>query len=75
MIKANTNIECSITTTYNDLYQKYQLLSDEELIESWKHHQLKIQCKSDYHWIGFLVCEDLLRQRENMYLDDHYPKD
>lgn len=67
------NVPCN--NTYNDIYKRYQPLSDQILIEIWKYHQLRTQCKYDYNWIAFLVCEDLLRQRENMYLDDTYPKD
>ncbi|EHG33175.1 hypothetical protein HMPREF9467_00786 [ [[Clostridium] clostridioforme 2_1_49FAA] len=61
--------------TYNEIYRRYQLLSDQVLIENWKYHQHQAHHKDDYHWIAFSVCEDLLRQRENTYLDDTYPKD
>ncbi len=61
--------------TYNEIYRRYQLLSDQVLIDNWKYHQHQVQRKDDYHWIAFSVCEDLLRQRGNTYLDDTYPKD
>lgn len=60
---------------YNEIYKRYQLHSDQVLIDKWKYHQRQAQCRNDYDWIAFLVCEDLLRQRENTYLDDTYPKD
>lgn len=71
----NLSLNALHDDTYNDIYKRYQPLSDQILIEIWKNHQLRTQCKYDYDWIAFLVCEDLLRQRENMYLDDTYPKD
>lgn len=61
--------------TYNEIYRRYQLLSDQVLIDNWRYHQHQVQRKDDYDWIAFSVCEDLLRQRENTYLDDVYPKD
>lgn len=60
--------------TYNVIYKHYQPLPDQILIESWKYHQHRMQRKDDYDWIAFSVCEDLLRQRGNTYLDDTYPK-
>lgn len=60
--------------TYNEIYNRYQPLSDQVLIENWKYHQHQTQHRDDYDWIAFTVCEDLLRQRENTYLDDTYPK-
>lgn len=60
--------------TYNEIYRRYQLLSDQVLIDNWKYHQHQVQRKDDYDWIAFSVCEDLLRQRGNTYLDDTYPK-
>lgn len=62
-------------TTYNAIYEKYQLLSDEALIANWKLHQHQFRSQDDYDWIAFSVCEDLLRQRENPYLDRTYSKD
>lgn len=62
-------------TTYNQIYQKYQLLPDKEIIANWKHHQYKSTHKEDYDWIAFSVCEDLLRQRGNTYIDTTYPRD
>lgn len=44
-------------------------------MDNWRYHQHQAQRKDDYDWIAFSVCEDLLRQRENTYLDDVYPKD
>jgi len=61
--------------TYNDIYRRYQLLPDQVLIDNWRYHQHQVQRKDDYNWIAFSVCEDLLRQRGNTYLDDTYPKD
>lgn len=61
--------------TYNEIYRRYQFLSDQVLIDNWRYHQHQVQRKDDYDWIAFSVCEDLLRQRENTYLDDTYPKD
>ena len=60
---------------YDKLYAKYLDMSDEELIDQWKYHQSKHKEKYDPDWIGFTVCEDILRQRENSYLDDTYPRD
>lgn len=61
--------------TYNNIYKRYQFLSDQVLIDKWKYHQHQAQHRDDYDWIAFSVCEDLLRQRGNTYLDDTYPKD
>lgn len=63
------------SNTYNEIYRRYQPLSDEVLIDNWRYHQHQVQRKDDYDWIAFSVCEDLLRQRGNTYLDDVYPKD
>lgn len=64
----------SYTTAYNKIYKQYQLLSDQDLIESWISHQHEYRCRDDFHWIAISVCEDLLRQRGNTYLDDTFPK-
>lgn len=61
--------------TYNWIYNDYQKRTDDELIYYWKHHQYSYKGKDDYDWIAFTVCEDLLRQRGNTYLDDNYPRD
>lgn len=61
--------------TYDEIYKRYLPLSDQVLIENWKYHQHQTHTRDDYDWIAFSVCEDLLRQRGNMYLDDAYPKD
>lgn len=61
--------------TYDLIYDKYHFLLDEDLINKWKYHQHHTEQKEDYDWIGFNVCEDLLRQRGNTYLDYTYPKD
>lgn len=71
----NFYINAFYTTTYNDIYKRYQPLCDEVLIENWSYHQHQAQRRDDYDWIAFLVCEDLLRQRGNSYLDENYPKD
>lgn len=60
---------------YNQIYVEYQLLSDQSLIEKWNHHQHDIRYTNDCNQIACSVCEDLLRQRGNTYLDDTYPKD
>ena len=60
--------------TYNEIYRRYQLLSDQVLIDNWKYHQHQVQRKDDYDWIALSVFEDLLRQRGNTYLDDTYTK-
>lgn len=62
-------------TTYNEIYNDYKNRSDCILIDLWKYHQHHSQRKDDFDWIAFSVCEDLLRQRENIYLDVTYPKD
>ncbi len=54
---------------------RYALLTDQALIDRWKYHQLRSRRREDGDWIAFSVCEDLLRQRGNPYLDNHYPKD
>ena len=51
---------------YNAMCMRYALLTDQALIDRWKYHQLRSQHKED---------GDLLRQRGNPYLDNHYPKD
>ena len=61
--------------TYDLIYDEYHFLLDEELIAKWKYHQHHTKQKEDYDWIAFLVCEDLLRQRGNAYLDETYPRD
>lgn len=60
---------------YNETYQKYQLLPDKQIIANWKQHQHQSTHKDDYDWIAFSVCEDLLRQRGNAYIDTTYPRD
>lgn len=64
-----------ILKKYNEIYIEYQLLSNQFLIEKWKYHQHHIRHNSDCDQIACSVCEDLLRQRGNTYLDDTYPKD
>lgn len=59
---------------YNLIYFMYRLLQDNEIIDNWKYHQHLIAKRDDYNWIAVDVCEDLLRQRENLYLDNLYPK-
>lgn len=71
----NLSLNALHDDTYNDIYKRYQPLSDQVIIEIWKYHQHHAQHKDDYDWTAFSVCEDLLRQRGNMYLDDTYPKD
>lgn len=71
----NSSLNTVHNHTYNNIYKHYQLLTDEELINNWRYHQHQAQHKDDYDWIAFSVCEDLLRQRGNTYLDDTYPKD
>ncbi|WP_276854887.1 hypothetical protein [Enterocloster lavalensis] len=60
---------------YNAMCMRYALLTDQALIDRWKYHQLRSRRREDGDWIAFSVCEDLLRQRGNPYLDNHYPKD
>lgn len=60
---------------YNVICKRYALLPDQALIDRWKCHQHRSQHREDGDWIAFSVCEDLLRQRGNPYLDDNYPKD
>lgn len=71
MQSANTNNPA----TYDYIYKKYRHLPDDKLIKCWKYHQHHTKEIDDYDWLGFTVCEDLLRQRGNTYLDDIYPKD
>lgn len=64
---------------YNALYREFKKYSDEELINQWKYNQ-KCLLDTDPRYkdvllIGISVCEDILRQRENAYLDDLFPKD
>lgn len=73
MIKQDT--EKNRTIIYNYLYSITIHSTDEEIIRLWKTHQNQTQSKNDIHWIWFTVCEDILRQRENTYLDDRYPRD
>lgn len=62
-------------TIYDYLYSITIHSTDEEIIKLWKTHQHQTQSQNDIHWIYFTVCEDILRQRDNTYLDDKYPKD
>lgn len=71
----NKNQEFNYDAVYNQIYTQYQNCSIHALIEHWRYHQHHFQQKDDYDWIAFSVCEDLLRQRGNTYLDDTYPKD
>lgn len=64
-----------INMLYEIIYKEYHFETDERLISNWRYHQLHMKEKNDYDWIAFTVCEDLLRQRGNTYLDDIYPKD
>lgn len=73
-MNSNLSLNAFYNDTYNDIYKQYQPLSDKVLIDYWKCHQHQAQNKNDYNWIAFSVCEDLLRQRGNTYLDDTYPK-
>lgn len=64
---------------YNALYREFKKYSDEELINQWKYNQ-KCLLDTDPRYkdvllIGISVCEDILRQRGNTYLDDLFPKD
>ena len=61
---------------YNDQFTKISKLTDQNIIYTWKHAQTKLlEMSSSIYNIIILVCEDILRQRGNTYLDDHYPKD
>lgn len=68
------NMDINCDATYNHIYNAYQHLSDTDLIDFWKHHQRRSMKMDDLHWISFSVCEDLLRQRGNTYIDNNYPK-
>lgn len=64
---------------YNALYREFKKYTDEELINQWKYNQ-KCLLDTDPRYkdvllIGISVCEDILRQRGNTYLDDLFPKD
>lgn len=61
--------------TYDVLYKKYHYCSDEKLITQWKQYQRSYSKNRNTNKIAISVCEDLLRQRGNTYLDDHYPRD
>lgn len=50
-------------------------MPDDELIALWRYHQYGIRHSDDHNCIASHVCEDILRQRENIYLDDTYPVD
>lgn len=67
-------LENQYDAVYNQLYLAYRPKSDEELTALWVYHQTHHKQRGDRHWIGFLVCEDLLRQRGNTILDRTYPK-
>lgn len=47
---------------------EYNSKSDCELVNLWKLHQKMCQKINDYNWIAYHVCEDLLRQRGNTYM-------
>lgn len=64
--------EIEETQTYYQIYKDLAYLSDQEVIEQWKCYQKAYKHKGDYFNIGFMVCEDILRQRGNTYIDDHF---
>lgn len=47
---------------------EYNSKSDYELLNLWKSHQKMCQKTNDHNWIAYHVCEDLLRQRGNTYM-------
>ena len=56
---------------------EYNSKSDYELLNLWKSHQKMCQKTNDHNWIAYHVCEDLLRQRGNtymQYIDASYSK-
>lgn len=59
---------------YNRLYILHRELTDVEIINWWKYYQHHSSQKNDCDCIGYTVCEDILRQRGNTYLDDTYLK-
>ena len=50
------------------LILEYNSKSDCELVNLWKLHQKMCQKINDYNWVAYHVCEDLLRQRGNTYM-------
>ena len=64
--------EIEETQTYYQIYKDLAYLSDQEVIEQWKCYQRAYRHRGDVNNIGFEVCEDILRQRGNTYIDDHF---
>jgi hypothetical protein len=69
-LKQNTT-----SVIYDLLYEQTIQRTDSEIINWWKYYQSLTTEKDDVYRIGISVCEDILRQRENYYLDHTYPKD
>lgn len=59
------------TLFYNELLEK----TDDDIIFWWKYSQHYIKKTNDLFYVICKVCEDLLRQRENTYLDEEYAID
>lgn len=60
---------------YDFLYEQMIQRTDSEIIHWWKYYQRLLTDKDDVSRTGISVCEDILRQRDNYYLDHTYPKD
>ena len=64
--------EIEETQTYYQIYKDLAYLSDQAVIEQWKCYQRAYKHKGDANNIGFEVCEDILRQRGNTYIDENF---
>ncbi len=60
---------------YSLLYSDLVNLNDKNLVDWWKYFQHHTRKKNDLFCIGYTVCEDILRQRANTYLDEQYRRD
>lgn len=71
-----------VTTYREDVYdEKYTLIyndltkcTDKTIIWWWKYFQRYTQKQNDLFFIGIMVCEDILRQRENTYVDENFDR-
>lgn len=75
------NTQNQLVTIYKDnaYDEKYILFykdlikcTDEIIIDWWKYFQKHTIKQNDLFFIGSMVCEDILRQRGNTYVDDNF---
>lgn len=75
------NTQSQLVSIYKDnaYDEKYILFykdlikcTDEIIIDWWKYFQKYTIKQNDLFFIGSMVCEDILRQRGNTYVDDNF---